>query len=219
MSDKGENTGGGFFGRLKSLVVEEDPRRPADTAPSAAVAVVARPSPVVPVRTAAVSAVGTVVDPRIKEKFEKALAAFPACNTFRVVLKSMTHLPDERVRVQTALVVIKAQGYELPTILKEAGDCLEAVDAEERAFAATAAKQIQDRIGNREENVQKNVARIEALRQEIAGLEADVSREQTEIVAARAGIDEMQRCFTDTAASYKAELTGIKQKISQGTGG
>jgi hypothetical protein len=222
MSEKEAKKGGGIFGALKGLVLEEEEPKASDDAaetPAAPAAPAPQGAHPAPARASVPSSVAA--DPKVRAVLEKAVheAALPAYVAFQGVIANLTMIPDERTRIQAALGAVKAQGHDLDAVLKDIDESLEAIDAKEREVQQAAAKAIKERVGAREEDANGKAAQAVELRKQADALEAEVREERAQIATDRASIDETQRTFAATASGFRAELQQMKQKISmQGKG-
>ena len=221
MSDKEENKGGGFFGKLKSLVVEETPDGPKKPDPSAATVAVA---PVVPASTsifargtsAPAPTTGVVDDPQIRRVLDDTVAKFPALTAFRENYKGLqTVIPDEWTRTRAAIATTISRGFDSNVILSQADECLRALDAAEQKDNAAVTRALQDRVGKLEAEVATKLQQAEQLRLEAKRLEGEVAAQRSAIATERAGIDTMHQNFVATVTAYRQEFTGIKTRVSQ----
>lgn len=212
-----EKKSGGFFGALKSLVVEETQdgaEKPAATAVPAAsrnTPVPAAP-PMPPVPDAA-------IDKAAREKLESALT-IAAPEGYREVTDTLSTLadtiPDERTRYTAMIKLLAKRGMATDHLLEDMDKAIGILEGKSRDFHDELEHQITKKVGGKQQavadldhQIEERKAQIAALSSEVDQLTARRNEEASGIEVERQKIAAVQAQFT---AAYNAVHAGVKDR-------
>lgn len=221
-----KSDGGGLFGGLKRALFEETAETPEtdEAAPAAR-----RPAATAPVVSTVHRTVPTgTSDPKIRAVLQKPVdeAAKPAYTAFLVTMENLKGvIPDEMTRIKAAIATLPA-GTSLAQLVVDIDECLAAISQKEGEAAQAAQRKRSNDVGGLEQQLQSQIAGVAQKREQIAALQREISqsdavesRLRAEISTASTDIDNTLGAIAATAAEMRNELTQIRTKIKQQTGG
>jgi hypothetical protein len=159
----------------------------------------------------------TMVDPSMLAEVEQNLASqtSPTLTQFASLLSSMSGIPDEKMRITTALAVAKTTLQITPESIRAAYENrLEAIDRIESSLQRQADNALKEQVGGSEEEVAKCNAEINRRQTEIARLNSEISQIEVQKEERSSAIQRDREHIEDVKKRMQAAILAVRSKAT-----
>lgn len=149
-------------------------------------------------------------DQRFTEYFDKLFSEAnipgPDYYEFARMIAAMQAIADERARYVAAFAGLQVQGLDREKLLSTAGEYIRMLTADAERFGKTVDTALQEKVHARTAELEEKGKRIQALSQEILGLQSQIGAMENEIREAKSKLE-------TNSNAYAAENERRKQQI------
>jgi hypothetical protein len=157
-------------------------------------------------------------DQRFADHFDKlftdANIPGPDYYEFARMILAMQVIPDERSRYVAAFAGLQAQGLDKNKLVATAGDYLRILGEDADAFQSTVETALREKVKNRSAEVGEKNSRIQALSQEILGLQAQVAEMQKEILGSQEKLEGSRTAYAAESERRRRQIQTDIEKIN-----
>jgi hypothetical protein len=145
--------------------------------------------------------------------FKEANIPGPDYYEFARMITAMQMISDEKARYAAAFAGLQVQGLDREKLLSTAAEYLRVLTADADRFGSTLETALQEKVHSRTSEAEEKSKRIQALSQEILGLQSQISAMQNEVREAKSKLDVNSNAYAAESQRRKQQIQDDIEKI------
>jgi hypothetical protein len=146
--------------------------------------------------------------------FKEANIPGPDYYEFARMITAMQAIPDDRARYAAAFAGLQVQGLDKEKLLATAAEYLRVLAADADHFGSSVDAALQEKVHSRTAEAEEKSKRIQALSQEILGLQTQIGVMQNEIREAKSKLEANSNAYAAESERRKQQIQGDIEKIN-----
>jgi len=140
--------------------------------------------------------------------FKDANLPGPDYFEFSKMTEAMMSIPDEKARYSAAFAGLSVQGLDKQKLLYSATQYVQVLETDSNNFHTTVDAALKEKVQSKQQEIESNSKRMEALAKEISDL-------QNKINALRLEVKENEEKIESNSGAYTKEMQNMKNRILQ----
>ena len=140
--------------------------------------------------------------------FNEANIPGPDYFEFSKMTEAMMSIPDEKARYSAAFAGLSVQGLDKQKLLYSATQYVQVLETDANNFHTTVDAALKEKVQSKQQEIESNSKRMEALAKEITDL-------QNKINALRLEVKENEEKIESNSGAYTREMQNMKNRILQ----